>query len=61
MNLSMMGTKIHALEDHVIDQINEFHGIGDYAEDFIEQAHQFGKKKSKGLETQEIKKGNDPL
>jgi hypothetical protein len=34
--------KIHAIEDHVLEQMTLFRGIGCYIEDFIEQAHQFG-------------------
>ena len=40
--------KVHALEDHLVEQLlKEEHGvklrgIGEFTEDFVEQAHQFG-------------------
>ena len=34
--------KIHEIEDHLLDQIKKYNGIGCFIEDFIEQAHQFG-------------------
>jgi hypothetical protein len=34
--------KAHLLESHAIEQMIRFGGIGDFAEDFIEQAHQWG-------------------
>jgi hypothetical protein len=37
--------KIHGLEDHLIPMMERWNGIGDFLEDFIEQAHQFGMKK----------------
>ncbi len=42
--MSMLGPKIHGLEDHLLDQVKRFKGIGDFAEDFVEQSHQFGEK-----------------
>jgi hypothetical protein len=36
--------KVHASEDHCIDQIKLYSGIGDYDEEFIERLHQLGKK-----------------
>ena len=39
--------KIHALEDHLIASMEQWNGIGDFLEDFIEQAHQFGMKEEK--------------
>jgi hypothetical protein len=44
LRLSLNGPKIHGIEDHLCHQIKMFHGIGDYAEDFIEQSHQKGMK-----------------
>ena len=35
--------KFHAVEDHLIWQIEHHQGIGDVLEDFIEQSHQWGK------------------
>ena len=34
--------KIHGIEDHLLDEIKKYNGIGCFIEDFIEQAHQFG-------------------
>ena len=34
--------KIHGIEDHLLDQIIKYNGIGCFIEDFIEQAHQYG-------------------
>jgi len=34
--------KIHGIEDHLLDQIIKYSGIGCFIEDFIEQAHQYG-------------------
>ena len=36
--------KCHTLFDHTIDQVVDMKGIADLAEDFVEKAHQFGKK-----------------
>jgi hypothetical protein len=33
---------IHGLPDHLIASVEQCNGIGDFLEDFIEQAHQFG-------------------
>ena len=33
--------KIHGIEDHLLDQIIKYNGIGCFIEDFIEQAHQY--------------------
>lgn len=30
------------LEDHFLPQLSRFKGLGDYSEDFVEQAHQIG-------------------
>jgi Rad3-related DNA helicase len=52
LRLSMKGPKIHGVEDHLRDQMNEIGGIGDYLEDFVEQGHQTGVKdeiRTKGL------------
>ena len=34
--------KIHGIEDHLLDQIIKYSGIGCFIEDFIEQAYQYG-------------------
>jgi hypothetical protein len=34
--------KPHIIEDHLVDQIRRFSGIGDYCEDFIEKSCQDG-------------------
>jgi hypothetical protein len=34
--------KIHVLEDHFLFQLSSYKGLGDYSEDFVEQAHQIG-------------------
>ena len=40
----MMAPKIHGIDDHLLEQMIRWDGIGEYAEDFIKQAHQFGVK-----------------
>ena len=40
--LSMRGPKIHGMEDHLIEQMKQYKGIGDFTEDFVEQSHQVG-------------------
>jgi len=40
MELSTEAPKPHAIEDHVVDQVIQFYGIGDLEEDFVEQLHQ---------------------
>jgi hypothetical protein len=52
LRLSTKGPKIHGVEDHLRDQMNEVGGIGDFLEDFVEQGHQTGVKdeiRTKGL------------
>jgi hypothetical protein len=52
LRLSTKGPKIHGVEDHLRQQINEIGGIGDFLEDFVEQGHQSGVKdeiRTKGL------------
>lgn len=34
--------KVHAIEDHMVDQIRRLKGIGDLGEDFVERSHQDG-------------------
>jgi hypothetical protein len=34
--------KVHAIEDHLVEQIVRLKGIGDLGEDFVEQSHQDG-------------------
>ena len=47
MNLLTDMLKIHGIEDHLVDQIQRYNGIGCFIKDFIEQAHQFGMKDEK--------------
>jgi hypothetical protein len=47
LRLSMKMPKIHGLEDHLVAMMERWNGIGDFLEDFIEQAHQFGMKEEK--------------
>jgi hypothetical protein len=42
MELSTEAPKPHAIEDYLVDQVVQFHGIGDLGEDFVEQSHQTG-------------------
>ena len=35
--------KIHGIEDHLLDKIKEYNGIGCFVEEFIEQMLQYGK------------------
>ena len=44
LRLSVRGPKIHGLEDHLVEQMIAYNGIGDYCEDFVEQSHQDGVK-----------------
>jgi hypothetical protein len=46
--------KIHALEDHLIATMEQWNGIGDFLEDFIEQANQLRWRKRNGQPTWEI-------
>ena len=43
LNMSVT-VKAHVLESHLNDQIEYYHGIGDFNEEFIEQLHQKTKK-----------------
>ena len=47
LRLSTNMLKIHGIEDHLVNQMRKFNGIGCFIEDFIEQAHQFGMKDEK--------------
>ena len=52
LRMSMKGLKIHAIENHLIGQMQGMNGIGDYLEDFVEQGHQKGVRdegRTKGL------------
>ena len=40
MEVSTEAPKPHAIEDHLVDQVVQFHGIKDLGEDFVEQSHQ---------------------
>lgn len=44
LRLSMKGPKIHGMEDHLIEQMIQYGGIGCFCEDFVEQSHQYGVK-----------------
>jgi hypothetical protein len=44
---SMNMPKIHGLEDCLIAMMEQWNGIGDFLEDFIEQVHQFGIREEK--------------
>jgi hypothetical protein len=37
-----LAPKPHAMEDHLVEQIRQFKGIGDLCEDFVEKSHQDG-------------------
>ena len=39
LRLSTKIVKIHGIEDHILDQIKKYNGIGCFIEDFIEQTH----------------------
>jgi hypothetical protein len=41
LRLSMKGPKIHGLEDHLLEHMIRWNRIGDFLEDFVEQAHQY--------------------
>jgi hypothetical protein len=47
LRLSTKMPKINGLENHLIPMMEKWNGIGDFLEDFIEQAHQFGMKEEK--------------
>jgi hypothetical protein len=40
LRLSTKGPKIHGVEDHLRQQMNDLGGIGDFLEDFVEQGCQ---------------------
>ena len=51
--------KIHGIEDHLLDQIIKYNGIGCFIEDFIKQAHQYGmleERKSENMRDYHIRK-----
>ena len=53
LRMSMSGPKIHALEDHLLQQIERHKGISDFVGDFVEQSHQHGLKdelRTRGLD-----------
>ena len=41
LRLTTKMVNIHGIEDHLLDQIKKYNGIGCFVENFIEQAHQF--------------------
>ena len=41
--------KIHGIEDHLLDKIKEYNGIGCFIEEFIEQILQYGKVNEKSI------------
>jgi hypothetical protein len=43
LGLSLMTMKQHILLSHLIEQIDEHDGIGEYIEDWVENMHQFVK------------------
>jgi hypothetical protein len=43
LGMSMKRPKIPAVEDHLLWQMALYAGIGDFVEEFIEQAHQIGR------------------
>jgi hypothetical protein len=55
LRMSMQGPKIHGMEDHLLEQMIRFNGIGDFTEDFVEQAHQYGVKEE--LRTRSLNRG----
>ena len=57
LRLSTNMLKIHGIEDHLVNQMRKFNGIGCFIEDFIEQAHQFGMKDEKRTANMRQKKG----
>ena len=44
LRMSMQGPKIHGMEDHLVEHMIRYNEIGDFTEDFVEQAHQYGVK-----------------
>ena len=52
MGYTMGMPKIHAIEDHLFNQMIYWKGIGCFSEDFVELAHQFGniaEKRTRGM------------
>ena len=45
--MSMVGPKVHGVEDHLLELMVKYKGIGCFVKDFIEQAHQTGVKEEK--------------
>jgi hypothetical protein len=45
--------KIHGLEDHFIASMEQWNEMGNFLEDFIEQAHQFGWRRKRKQQTWE--------
>jgi hypothetical protein len=43
--------KAHIAEDHVCGQIRDYHGIGDYNEEFVERLHQEGVRTNRRVQT----------
>ena len=39
LRLSTKIVKMHGIEDHILDQIKKYDGIGCFIEDFLEQTH----------------------
>ena len=42
LRLSIIGPKIHSLEDYLLEYTQKWNRIGDICKDFIEQSHQIG-------------------
>ena len=52
LRLSLKAPKIHGIEDHMLEHMIRWNGIGCFVEDFVEQAHQVGVKeegRTKGM------------
>ena len=51
MELSTEALKLHAIEDHLVDQVIQFNGIADLGEYFVEQSHQIGIRDHRRMQT----------
>jgi hypothetical protein len=45
--LSMEIPKIHGLQDHLVIMMEQWNGISEFLEDFVEQEHQLGMREEK--------------
>mmetsp|Transcript_17306 Transcript_17306/g.26978 ORF Transcript_17306/g.26978 Transcript_17306/m.26978 type:complete len:136 (+) Transcript_17306:2037-2444(+) len=48
LNLNIT-VKAHLLETHVLSQFQKFGGLGDFIEEFLEQRHQYTKKRKRAM------------